>query len=851
MIKNLIKRFEFGGYGSALILTIVLTVLLAMIAVVFVAVARMDSAATSNIADNKALDLSAKSIIDTINRQLIMDTPGIGGNYYDYPDSAHPWLASNEPYQSGTIYNWRQISDVTGFLSSRYSTINVNTDPCGSSEVIKDYPVINLDNNGNLQENFADADGDGIADSKWFEIADIRSSKGAKIYAAVRVIDNGGMINVNTADTFNPAGSQNQIDGSSQMQINLAGLLKSGDNIANLDSARGSTLSNYEKNVIWQYGIPTGGYLPFDISDELELRYRYCIDSKTKSRFESVDPCTNKGYGRENYGNLYDASSNWGLSDWQTRITDPNFGFVKNTNEDRRHLLTTMSIDRIIAPDGNKMTNINVADVNTLYSSIRKGLMDGGTADANVAAQLAVNIIGYRESNSSVVFFNNPDNGKEYFGFTAQPFITEVAAVIDVTKPQDANKDFYAVELYNPFKVPVPLDNFTLSLSNGTDIPLDGSITIDPNGFFVIYNDSSKFTINCPAKQKSADLILSNNYVFDSGTGLWSLNNYNLKLKRKVDTNTIVLDAQNTDNSWFAPPPSAAMRDAQRDTTNCRFVYQIMSVSIDPIGGGTLGTLNIQPAPLQKNYNLLLADSNFVSVGDIARVLKIGPGFDSNGIGEQLALMPPESSVRMDLTQAAYQKIFNYLTVFDPHNYVADANETRIKGRININTAPAFVLTQLPWVSLRNNGTYNDPNLANAIVACRDKQNLSASSGPDFSATGHCFTSIGQLMNVTGGADSRFGIDYYKRGLPGDQTSYPDLTPNDGAADDFEERDLIFARISNLVTVRSDVFTAYILVRIGTNGPQKRYMAILDRSETTSANPKIKIRAFGVVPEAR
>ena len=87
--------------------------------------------------------------------------------------------------------------------------------------------------------------------------------------------------------------------------------------------------------------------------------------------------------------------------------------------------------------------------------------------------------------------------------------------------------------------------------------------------------------------------------------------------------------------------------------------------------------------------------------------------------------------------------------------------------------------------------------------------------------------------------------------LPG----FPDLTPGgtigDEAPDDFEERDVIFSRISNLVTVRSDVFTAYILVRVGVDGPQKRVVAILDRSETNSPAGKVRLIAVQQTPEAR
>jgi hypothetical protein len=82
------------------------------------------------------------------------------------------------------------------------------------------------------------------------------------------------------------------------------------------------------------------------------------------------------------------------------------------------------------------------------------------------------------------------------------------------------------------------------------------------------------------------------------------------------------------------------------------------------------------------------------------------------------------------------------------------------------------------------------------------------------------------------------------------------LTPTDmdgvgGVGDAFEERDVIFDRISNLITVRSDVFTAYILVRIGTDGPQKRVVAIFDRSGVTPTGGKVKIVAIQQVPDPR
>jgi len=109
------------------------------------------------------------------------------------------------------------------------------------------------------------------------------------------------------------------------------------------------------------------------------------------------------------------------------------------------------------------------------------------------------------------------------------------------------------------------------------------------------------------------------------------------------------------------------------------------------------------------------------------------------------------------------------------------------------------------------------------------------------------FESTGALMQVPDMGYYAYDPNYASVDLDG----YPDMTANDGAIGDFEERDIIFSRISNIVTVRSDVFTAYILVRVGADGPQKRVLAILDRSRATSSGGKVRILALHPVPDPR
>jgi hypothetical protein len=238
-----------------------------------------------------------------------------------------------------------------------------------------------------------------------------------------------------------------------------------------------------------------------------------------------------------------------------------------------------------------------------------------------------------------------------------------------------------------------------------------------------------------------------------------------------------------------------------------------------------------------------------------------------------------EEQVRIDLRDPNFQRVFQHVSAFDEAFAHADSNG-RVKGRININTAPWYVIAQLPWVSQRRDVPSDyDPNaLAQAIVAYRDKLDLGGLSGlPNYLTSRQLetglsylreepsFNSIAELaMVVDKGSDkvadipmNYYDMRYYVLGGRGNnpQMGFPDLmfngrTGHDDAPGDMEKGYLIFSRISDLVTVRSDVFTAYILVRVGNNGPQKRVIAILDRSDV-AAGGKVKVIAVHPVPDPR
>ncbi len=840
-MRTAYKKFRRSTFsaGSALILAVVLTSLLAIVGVLFVMITRIDTIATSAISENKELEFAVETVITKISQELASDVPGTAAEYQDYPGPEDKWLASLEPYKSGNDYYWRQISDVTGYLTGYSSDIQ--------AKIVGEYDAITDFNN--LVAN-ADADGDGVGDSKWVKLDDITSGKGKPIYAAVRIVDNGAMLNANTAykfDISDPNATILDIDGSSQTQINLVALAVRGNDPptsaqeTSLLQARANNgvgvdptdLSSYKQNVIWHYGSPNGAYTPFDISDELELRYRFLlnhtgIDTRLEDwgvEFRNNTLSTPLTSG----GELLDA---WFKRACDDGSVDPNYAY--------RHIATTYNIDRIINPAGSelnngKMINVNTTDKSLLYDAIRAGLLDADpnfiVMDADgLAAQLAVNIVDFRDNDTEVTYL--PLGQRTYYGFEAQPFISEIAFGISEADANNSTSNEFAIELYNPFDIDIPLGNFRLELRRQTG---DIVSTINLAGYgiadgsrFVVTNGSTASNgfgvaglMGTGGGKEDPNLVLATYSLVSVDPPTYALSErYDIFLLRTTPAENIYLDKQETEDDWFNWDTVKGTRQAySRPDNDWDVVYQNLQTAAETLGSAN--GLNTG----RRNYNLANSVDYFVTVGDIARVLKVGPSADPcDMIGMRVALEPGEEVIRLDLQNPAFANIFQYLTVIDPTSFGHGEYETRIKGRINVNTAPWFVIGQLPWMS---------PAIAQAIVAHRD--------------TAGGFESTGELMHVP--AMGYYAYDPLYSAF--DLDRFPDLTPGDGAVSDFEERDVIFSRISNLVTVRSDVFTAYILVRIGVDGPQRRVIAILDRSQVSSPSDKVKIVASHPVPDPR
>jgi len=825
--------------GSALLLTVVLTSLLAIVGVLFVMSSRLEKVGAIATNQSKQLDMAVDAILDQLTEELVNDVPGVAGQeYYDAADANDPWLSSAEPYYDGNDYYWRQATSLEGH--SRELKIEFVGDRKRISDVDPNTGDI-------LTEQKADADGDGLADTYWFKLEGFKSSRGRPIYAAVRVVDHGRMLNANTAYRdwiAADANSVDDVDEPSPMQVNIIGLFDVNDvneaYVAELQEERTDALrlQAYLEDVVWHFGAFAPYHHPFDIQDEMELRSRYLIDNKNiVTRIEAKD------VNDEGWGELYDGGF------YTPQVTDVSNWFAHAVYDDNdaaaydyRHISTTVSLDRVINPDGEKMFNVNT-DTSTygqdLYEAIKAGLKQVSESDRlSLAAQITANVLDFRDKGTEPNAFYPAqyedtswpsDLADVYYGFEVHPYISEVAFQVDQDDPnlvevgielyhpslEDSETGGLSLRVYDPInkievnKIDLPSGSggtrgtsplFFTSMNSGGANPIDANDmpVVIADGVVSAYHDI--YLIHHVA-DANADLCLD---VF--------------KRQSWYDTNEVFADPnQPTPGVWYS---------MARDTNGWQVAYQVYQPSTEH----TLGELNTgvtvsnrSPFTVLDPLTQIGADPNrsvLENIGQIGRLLSVGPGSDPNvafaTIGERLT-DPSQGAenVFVNLEQTRFSNLFQYLTVIDPGTYGL-GNETRVKGRINVNTAPRIVLRGLPGLDLDP-----DPNVApeKMIALYRDYD------------PNHVYQSVGDLMQVP----DMLSLGY-----------------QDNTLKNLEERDQVFTRLADVATVRSDVFTAYILVRMGVNGPQKRVLAVMDRSQVTiDAQDQLRVLALQPVPESR
>jgi len=847
--KNRRSR-EAGPKGSALILTVVLTSLLAIVGVLFVMAARIDKMASSAASESRELNFAVATLVAQISETLTEDVPGVDDKqeYYDFPDANNPWLAELEPYKSGSDYYWRRISNLAGALANDAADVEIR--------IVGEHEPVDV----NDTRTNADADGDGVGDSRWFRVPGIASGKGRPIYGAVRIVDNGGMLNVNTGWKFvHDHPDPNCVDGTSQLQINVAALgvdpadfwtLPEEDAARALQRARTNGtddgtmngLARYEADVIWTYGEPNiYDYAPFDLSDELELRYRFLLNhTDLDMRLEEW------GRFRQNTISTPVDSGGEELDQWFIRVTglgpageaDPNYAY--------RHVATIASMDRIIMPkplrtssgvEFRKMVNVNTASADRLREVVEAALLE---ADPNLmdaprdAAQIVANLVDFIDDDSEITEIDEWSSA--IYGFERPCIYISELAYREVRDSSGDLHKSYAIELHKPYFE----DEDPSSSEWQLEISGLGGTRTEP----LIWSGTRRFHVlrledaGAPLAVSFADPLEPADTMSQYG---YDPSGYQQTVQ---DANDIEFDQQSTielqrkmgkQSQWktvdYLRIPAGWMNDdgvarsVERDISPHKCVRALWATAAN--SPPTLGQMN---SFVDQDTGLVQAhpaDTDLTNIGELGMVFAKS-AYD-------VAQRSTAADLLFDLREPNYANLFKYLTVIDPAQHIAGDEETRIKGRVNVNTAPPFVLAQLPWMQYKDSPVFEK---ARAIVDHRNAY------GP--------YKTIAELMQVT--ALHSLTTDNLAASDAGNQHDDtprgPDLTP-DTAVNDFEERDLVFTRISDLITVRSDVFTAYILVRIGIDGPQRRMMAIFDRSGVLSSGDDIEVIVLYQVPDPR
>lgn len=846
--------------GSALILTVVLTSLLAILGVLFLLTMRMDRMATTATSESRQLDLAIDTVVTEIGDVLAEDVPGVvgGTEYYDYPNANDSWLADLEPYASGGDFYWRQVSDLTGRRGDDARDVLISI--VGQRDAI-------VEVGDDITDISADADGDGVSDALWFELPNVMSNKGKPIFAAVRIVDNSGMLNLNAGYWFAPdLGRPSFIDGHSPLHINTVAL--GGENLTRaqenalaqdwltlhgIDPCNPDPgLNAYETEVMWRYLRPNPGspYTPFDISDELDLRYRFILERRgldTRAELWGQDRLTPN--------TAIHTPVDRDLNEWFPRVNLGVSNGVLDPNYAYRHIATTYNLDRVIMPgsaDANdslgvrKMVCVNDDSVDRIRDAVRTALI---AADPNAtieiiedrAAQIAANVRDYVDRDDEVTVLPSPADPNEWiYGFESpRVYISEVAyrGLTVAGIPYES----YAIELYKPyFEDNDPIDTqWELFVNNPGDdddvtIELDWSgsrryhVVLNEDAQAEIFEDSQFSDPNEGAIDTTDYGYLASNYAnprAQTDTAFSIQEGASIELRRMVNGQPVTMDYMSVPHDWM--DVDQGVLSIQRDISPHKCVRRLWASAATTVTG--LGTGNSyvdvdRPQAIQAHP----ANRGLRNIGELGMVLARDGYSVTNAMTAQ--------NVLIDLANPMYAGLLNYLTVIDPNKYTGNIAETRVMGRININTAPWFVLAQLPWLAYQGDDPAPTYARARAIVDYRN---------------GRPFDSTAELMQVGELHDLQFdGLDNRYDDPNINDPRGPDLT-HDWARDDLEERDLLFTRLSDLVTVRSDVFTAYILVRIGLNGPQKRVLAILDRSGVTGTNSRVRIVAIQSVPDPR
>ncbi len=436
------------------------------------------------------------------------------------------------------------------------------------------------------------------------------------------------------------------------------------------------------------------------------------------------------------------------------------------------------------------------------------------------------------------------------YGYERQPFISELYCTFS-----SSGIGRFAVEFVNPYDQDISLTGWRIVAGNPKNNPRTlvfppSNITVPKGtttapGRFVLRNTNWGVLPNSTPTYEWAQLA-SGFFVDDV-----------ILLQRPIPDGkggTTWLTVDGTPKDQISPLVIDGTHTSKRDDRAWKFARA--NEFVRDQGSETLGSPNNATIPGgKKSYQMPVADDNTATVsrplttlGDFEKILTLGSEWiaadDPNAITHFMGLASNEGDVRTDIVSAP--EILRYVGFLN-------RPAGNLPGRININTAPwevirAAIPPRTDFVKAGDKWEADPKKFADELARTIARVGTPAP-----------FESIADLVNSSKHADIAALLTKWKDD-PSDNVGDPSMT------DDIEERDWILSRMSNIFTVRSDTFTAYIAIRIGTPrvvpdanpasrvvdvDADRRYIAIFDRSAVDRPDESPRLVALHRVSDPR
>ncbi len=887
------NRSSRSNRGSVILMVIGLLTIIEMLGTSFLLISRLDRKQSEAIAAKAAADPIAEGIlaqlVATLKDDLYIDADGPYGNVGTGTPPLDEQLRRFIDYPSENPGNdsWLASTWVTGATLGHVSNINSPPAPAAYENRLK---VELVDTDGDEPDPSTGAGGDAL-----LYPTGITNSKGQEYYAAVRVVDLSGLININIAWAADQTGINDNPVYVAPVLINLRDFI----NFDGSERFVGSDRLNYVRgdgfehtprdindNIALRFFDPTNNCKPFAIGDEMFLRWLADNAQTDTGRLEAS----------LNDGNVLPASFRRSLTTFncsRTLVRRPAAAttviplapaWKRRVNLQLDSSGKTALDDPAVAGDPDPKQALFEALANAIGGA---SPLEPKKKAAHFVANLWAYLDGMKANESYSFTFTLGGMTYTAYGLVPQPVIAEAYAYnlidsgLEATLPANNDEGWaFAIELYNPTSVPIDLTNYKL-VQGANTFTFPAGTTLATSERLVIYTLNGSVDIGAGRQPTSITAFgfhmipLLNRLEWVDLDFFDSEPVYLVRTPGGVDIR--VDKVAKADFGYDADDKQTSPTECKsglRDDHSGRkrvFVAKMKSFDLGAAGlnditahmlGGTndlpeTALTAADPPEVYQGFGIRVKGANVVTLGELLDIYITGPGNEN---------APPGVSFPQNLAANYANKIsrgrsnvlgtpivmgLNYppniplATVLGEFFEVVPPDRTRedeslgehsrIYGKININTATKDVLMRLPFPDEVNNIKIGDYGGTDSVASLA-RRNEIVDGIIAYRQAISGFLTPGQIAIPM--------ASYARTNLMGTTP----LTPENAGY--LAVLDGLYRSIANVITVNSDVYTVYIRVQIGGGASPRykwNYLAVIDRSNCRTEDDTPAVLLFSQV----